>query len=77
MVELALYKLQGFLDSNDKNCKSYTVKYLGLVGLEEVISRGVTFRSEYRTFILDGLGGRDTTTRLKALDLLRITVKLK
>ena len=73
MIRLALSKLHAFLDSHDPNRNAYSVKYLGLVALHQLIQIYPSIIDEYRIFTLEALQSRDITIRLKALSLLKIT----
>jgi hypothetical protein len=73
LVRLALSKLNGFLDSNDPNCKNYLVKYLGLTALEQLIAFSPRLAEEYRIFILEALQSKDLTIRLRALRIVKLT----
>jgi len=73
LVRLALNKLNGFLDSNDPNCNTHLVKYLGLVALEHLISLSPQLSEEYRIFILEALQSKDLTIRLRSLRIVKLT----
>ena len=74
MIDMAVARLQFFLNHEDLNCKHYTVKYLGLLGMKELIKLNVPFKDEYRVFVMEAFQSRDPTIRLRALDLLKDVV---
>ncbi|KAL9649456.1 hypothetical protein ABK040_000695 [Willaertia magna] len=65
IVKLAVEKLKQFVEEKDQN-----LKYLGLLGLNNLLSKYPKVIADMKDTIMDCLEDQDTTIRYRALDLL-------
>eukprot|EP01006_Ploeotia_vitrea_P035752 TRINITY_DN65931_c11_g1_i1.p1 TRINITY_DN65931_c11_g1~~TRINITY_DN65931_c11_g1_i1.p1 ORF type:complete len:1157 (+),score=279.43 TRINITY_DN65931_c11_g1_i1:72-3542(+) len=65
ILKLALEKLKGFVEDRDQN-----LKYLGLLGLYNIMKFNPKYLSDMRETVIGCLGDEDVTIRCRALELI-------